>query len=73
MKITNGSLKLSTIFDLDEEDIFLYEGNYYIAGRIDYCNHRRECYNLTLNLTRTFTVNFECYGWNSENCELIIR
>ena len=73
MKITNGSLNLTTIFDLDDEDIFLYEEHYYIAGTIDYYNRRRECYDITLNTARTFTVNHTCYAWSGENCELIIR
>lgn len=72
MKITNGTLKLSTIFELDDEDIFLYEEHYYIAGRIDY-NHYRESYDITLNTERTFTVNDTCYAWSGKNCELIIR
>ena len=73
MKITNGTMKLSTLFDLDEGDIFLYEEHYYIAGTINYYDQTRECYDLTINLSRKFTVNHTCYAWYGENCELIIR
>lgn len=73
MKIKNGTLNLTTLFDIEVGDIFLYEEHYYIAGEINWCDHYRECYDLTINLHRQFTVNHTVYAWDGRNCELVIR
>ena len=71
MKITNSSMKLRELFDLNDGNLFFYESNYYIAGDVNYYNHTRECYNLSLNVSKTFTINHTVYTF--EDCELIIR
>lgn len=71
MKITNSSMKLKELFDLNDGNLFFYESHYYIAGEVDYLNHKRECYNLSLNVSRTFSINHTVYVF--DDCELIIR
>lgn len=73
MKINNKSMKTSTIFDLEDGDIFLFEDAYYIASDIDWCSHLRTCYNLNINSVRNFTVNREVVAWDRNECELNIR
>ena len=72
MKIKNNSMKTDSLFNLDEGDIFLYNDHYYIAGEISFIDHRRECYDLSMNYVRIFTVNYEVISWNGNECELII-
>lgn len=73
MKIKNNSMKLCMLFELEEGDIFLYENCYYIAGETCMIDHRRNCYNLTLNTTKEFIINHTVYAWDGRQCELIVR
>lgn len=72
MKIKNNSMKISTIFDLENGDIFLYEDGYYIAGEIDWCGHVRICYDLSNNIMFKFYDNKSVVAWDRHECELII-
>lgn len=73
MKITNNSVILKNLFEIEEGDIFLHGGHYYIAGEINFIDHKRDCYDLSINMIRTFMQNLIVYSWCGDKCELIIR